>query len=235
MLSVNPTLTPAAVKVALQSSARPFPTRADVGTSVDEAIVACHVPDASSQLECFCTTLTCGAGMLDAAAAVRAVAPAPGVVEFYNSVLDNYFITANAIEASAIDAGSAGAGWGRTGETFKSSGSAQVCRFYGSVSPGPNSHFYTIDAAECDALKQLQAITPASQPRWNFESLDFNSTPPANGACPFTMVPVYRAYNNGSARGIDSNHRITSSFPAIQDVVSRGWKYEGVVMCAPAI
>jgi Repeat of unknown function (DUF5648) len=47
------------------------------------------------------------------------------------------------------------------------------------------------------------------------------------------LMPIYRAYNNGSARGIDSNHRITSSATAIQQVLARGWVDEGIVMCAP--
>ncbi|CAN5433645.1 hypothetical protein BH11PSE11_BH11PSE11_22640 [soil metagenome] len=155
------------------------------------------------------------------------------VVEFYHPTLDHYFITANLNEAAAIDAGSAGPGWIRTGNSFKSGGSSAVCRFYGSQSPGPNAHFYTISASECDGLKQLQANTPATQKRWNFESLDFLSTAPANGICPSGTLPVYRAYNNGFARGVDSSHRITSSASAIQEVVARGWINEGVVMCAP--
>ncbi len=155
------------------------------------------------------------------------------VVEFYNTSLDNYFITANASEAAAIDSGGAGPGWIRTGNSFKSGGSASVCRFYGSQSPGPNSHFYTVDPGECESLKQIQASTPATQPRWNFETLDFVSTPSVNGACLGGTAPVYRAYNNGNARGVDSNHRITSSLAAIQQVVARGWSNEGVVMCAP--
>jgi hypothetical protein len=155
------------------------------------------------------------------------------VVEFYNTNLDHYFITADAGEAAGIDGGSAGPGWIRTGNSFKSGGSTPVCRFYGSQVPGPNSHFYTLAGAECDGLKQLQAITPATQKRWNFESLDFVSTPPTNGTCPTGTVPVYRAYNNGFARGVDSNHRISSAAAAIQDVVMRGWINEGVVMCAP--
>lgn len=100
------------------------------------------------------------------------------VVEFYNTNLDNYFITADANEAAQIDGGSAGPGWIRTGDTFESGGSTPVCRFYGSQSPGPNSHFYTVDASECEGLKQQQATTPATEKRWNFESLDFVSTPP---------------------------------------------------------
>ena len=155
------------------------------------------------------------------------------VVEFYNTNLDNYFITADSGEAAQIDGGSAGPGWIRTGNSFKSSGSTSVCRFYGSQSPGPNSHFYTVDPGECASLKQQQASTPATQKRWNFESLDFISTPPSNGACPAGTTPVYRAYNNGFARGVDSNHRITSSLTAISEVVTRGWSDEGVVMCAP--
>jgi hypothetical protein len=116
---------------------------------------------------------------------------------------------------------------------FKSGGNASVCRFYGSISPGPNSHFYTVDPAECARLKQLQATTPATERRWNFESLDFDSTVPSNGTCPSGALPVYRAYNNGFARGIDSNHRITRNMAGILRDVARGWSNEGVVMCAP--
>nr|SPS04940.1 putative Subtilisin [Candidatus Nitrotoga fabula] len=155
------------------------------------------------------------------------------VVEFYNTNLDHYFITADPNEAAGIDNGSAGPGWIRTGHRFKSGGSSPVCRFYGSMSPGPNSHFYTVDMRECEALKQLQASTPDTQKRWNFESMDFYTTPATSGTCPGGMAPVYRAYNNGFTQGIDSNHRIVSDPAAIQQVVSRGWISEGVVMCAP--
>ncbi|MFS8086462.1 MAG: hypothetical protein ACMG6H_12590, partial [Acidobacteriota bacterium] len=159
-------------------------------------------------------------------------AMAAPVIEFYNTNLDHYFITSDPFEAAAIDGGSAGPGWSRTGDTFNSGGSSPVCRFYGSMSPGPNSHFYTVLAGECDDLKRIQAITPSTQPRWNFESLDFISTAPAGGVCPAGTVPVYRAYNNGFPTK-DSNHRITSKQASIQQVVARGWINEGVVMCAP--
>lgn len=36
-----------------------------------------------------------------------------------------------------------------------------------------------------------------------------------------------------NARGIDSNHRITTSLASITEVVNKRWKNEGVVMCAP--
>jgi hypothetical protein len=166
-----------------------------------------------------------------------AVVPLPvatgPVIEFFNTDLDHYFITSDQRAAAAIDAGGAGPGWMRTGYTFQAGGVKAVCRFYGSQTPGPNSHFFTIDQSECDHLKQLQASTPSTEKRWNFESLDFVSSPASGDACQTGMVPVYRAYNNGYSRGIDSNHRITSSLAAIQEVVARGWIYEGVAMCAP--
>ena len=70
MLSLDSSLTPASVKSLLQSSARTFPTSggsAGIGT--------CQAPSGSTeQDECYCTTSTCGAGMLDASAALSAVA-----------------------------------------------------------------------------------------------------------------------------------------------------------------
>ena len=71
MLSVNPALTPAQIRSTLRSTARPFPT-----TGAGASVPICHAPNTSTQDECYCTTSTCGAGMLDAAAAVLAVAPA---------------------------------------------------------------------------------------------------------------------------------------------------------------
>ena len=163
------------------------------------------------------------------------IAPA---VEYYHNGLDHYFITAEPAEQAAVDAGAAGAEWRRTGGTFKAGGTSQVCRFYGNtnINPtsgtryGPNSHFYTANAAECAGLK---AAYTANGKSWSFESNDFSTTPAVNGVCAAGLVRVYRAYNNGFARGIDSNHRITSSQAAIADMVTRGWISEGVVMCAP--
>ena len=156
------------------------------------------------------------------------------VVEFYNNLLDNYFITAEPVEQAAVDNGAAGPGWSRTGDYFNAGGATKVCRFYGSLSPGPNSHFYTINPAECQLLKDLQATTPANLKRWNFESNDFSSASPVGGGCGSGTMPVYRAYNNGFARGIDSNHRITANNAAYLAQVAKGWIGEGIVLCAPA-
>jgi serine protease len=76
MLSAQPTLTPDRIKALLQSTARAFP----VPTSEDLTPM-CSASTLKKQVNCHCTTTTCGAGMLDAGAAVRAAAAAgPAVV-----------------------------------------------------------------------------------------------------------------------------------------------------------
>ena len=147
-------------------------------------------------------------------AAVAQVAQVAQVVEFYHQGLDHYFLTANPVEQAVVDSGAVGA-WQRTGNTFPAGGSGEACRFYGSLSPGPNSHFFTADAAECAELKRLQAITPASQKRWNFEGNDFLATPAVNGGCPAGLLPVYRAYNNGFARGSTATIASPATGPTI--------------------
>lgn len=172
-------------------------------------------------------------------AAMAAAIPTQGaVIEFYNPDLDNYFITADPVEQAFVDTGAVGR-WQRTGNAFAAGGPSQVCRFGGNsnINPatgtfyGPNSHFYTVDANECAGLKAIYTPTAKS---WKFESNDFLTTPAVNGTCPGALVPVYRAYNNGFARGIDSNHRITSNRDAYLQTVAAGSVGEGIVMCAPA-
>ena len=71
MLAQRPSLLPSEIVKVLKGTARAFPSPStNTGTPV------CTVPTATSadQLECHCTTSTCGAGMLDASAAVAAVA-----------------------------------------------------------------------------------------------------------------------------------------------------------------
>ena len=70
MLSANPALTPAQVKTALQATARSFPTTGAQANGTK----TCVAPNALPQVECYCTTSTCGAGLLDSAAAVARAA-----------------------------------------------------------------------------------------------------------------------------------------------------------------
>jgi serine protease len=69
MKTVNPALTPALLIARMKASARTFPT-----TSDNAGITACVSPTVNplQDTECICNTAVCGAGMLDAGAAVVA-------------------------------------------------------------------------------------------------------------------------------------------------------------------
>ncbi|HEY0685169.1 MAG TPA: S8 family peptidase [Steroidobacter sp.] len=76
MHDVNPRLTPAAFTTLLQESAMPFPMSSATTTAI------CRVPTNFVQGgECICTTLTCGAGMLNTFAAVTAAQKPFGIVQ----------------------------------------------------------------------------------------------------------------------------------------------------------
>jgi serine protease len=77
MLSAQPTMTPRQVRLLLQATARAFPAPpGDNGgdAGVPQCMEQRYDTDGQpvDQLECYCTTETCGAGMLDAGAAVQA-------------------------------------------------------------------------------------------------------------------------------------------------------------------
>jgi protocatechuate 3,4-dioxygenase beta subunit len=164
-------------------------------------------------------------------------------VEFYNSNLDHYVMVTDPNEVAAITSGSAGPGWSRTGKVFEfeaapAPNSLTVHRFYGSITPGPNSHFYTISEAEKAQLLAIAAATPSTQARWNYEAsggFKAGALTAAN-ACLVNSanytVPVYRLYNNGPAIGKDSNHRYTTSLTTATEMQVKGWVLEGVVFCA---
>ncbi len=151
------------------------------------------------------------------------------VYEFYNATLKHYFRTANAAEATAIDNGSAGPGWSRTGDDFiayPSGGTLlghDVCRFY---TFGANSHFYTSEVPECIALQN-----PSSG--WVFEGFSFRIVKPDFWTCPVATLPVYRLYNNRFAFN-DSNHRFTTIQSNVPLLEAEGWQFEGVAFCAAA-
>ena len=72
MLSVNPNLSACTVRNVIRASARPFPT-----TGSSAGVQQCNSTTSSNGEECYCNTATCGAGMLDAAAAVALAANPP--------------------------------------------------------------------------------------------------------------------------------------------------------------
>ena len=101
-------------------------------------------------------------------------------IEYYNASLDHYFITAFPEEAADLDAGGQVQGWKRTGYAFRSwkAGTGpgnDACRFFGAEGRGPNSHFYTISASECEKVK--------ANPDWTYEALAFRAVEPLSTGC----------------------------------------------------
>jgi hypothetical protein len=155
-----------------------------------------------------------------------------------------YFYAGSDEERVFIDSGTPGK-WVRTGKGFKSGGYVSVCRFYGSLSPGPNAHFFTASENECSVVKSLQTIpTPLDRQQFNFVGTSFRASVPSRGAdglsaltCPQATIPVYRAYNAAygltGKKNYDSNHRLSTSRADIDTMVAMGWTDEGLVMCVP--
>lgn len=160
-------------------------------------------------------------------AAALAAEPTATAVEYYNTALRHYFVSASPGEMQAVESGGAGPGWVRTGGQFgvfrdpaDAPNLSPVCRFY---APGPNSHFYTAEPADCEYVKTLGG--------WIYEGIAFYVERPVNGACGAGTTPVYRTYNNGFPRN-DSNHRFTVDATVYWRAASLGHMPEGVAMCA---
>ena len=107
MLSADASLGPQTLRSQLQTSARPFPT-----TGAAAAVGVCHAPDGAAQDECYCTASTCGAGMLDAGAAVSRVAAGAGAGP--SALIGVATATPTAGERVALDARASTAPGGRT-------------------------------------------------------------------------------------------------------------------------
>jgi serine protease len=235
MLAARPTLSPAQVRSFLQGATRPFPAAggSPVPTCAPPRVDAAGAP--VDQLECRCTSATCGAGMLDAGSAVRAAQAGVqlvDVVEFHHERLDHYFLTWRPAEIAALDAGTTIRGWVRTGTTFRAwatpeAGSSPVCRYYIPPALG-DSHFYGRGHAECEATGRDQPGLVLEDARFMHLAL------PSAGTCPANTLPVYRVFSQRA----DANHRYMTNRTVRDQMVARGWVAEGdgpdlVVMCAP--
>jgi Repeat of unknown function (DUF5648) len=193
--------------------------------------------------------------MAAASQIATAAPPETQAVEFFNTALQHYFITADANEAIGIESGDAGPGWIRTGRSFGAwlnpanapAGSAAVCRFY---STGANSHFFTASAAECASLKALETTQRQEAIQfghpftgWAFEGIAFTVAVPAGTAaaqkaassCASGTEDIFRAYNNGFASGQGANHRFVNDATLRDLMLDRGWTSEGVAFCAPVL
>src|SRR5580704_17993549 len=187
---------------------------------------------------CFATVI-----VLAFTAAVTPVrAQSVTVIEYYNPLLDHYFITSLQPDIQALDSGHF-FGWSRTGLTFQgfadqaSGGPAAspVCRFY--IPPPADSHFFSASPAECAAVLAKISTDP------NYRSFIYK-TPSAfyialpdtaTGTCPAGTAPVYRLWNQRA----DSNHRYTAdaatkALMLAKGYVSEGYGPNGVAMCTAA-
>ena len=212
MLGVAPNLTAADVRAIITSTAKPFPAGSTCAGR-------------------------CGAGIVDANAAVQAAIAKAGpltidVVEYYNAALDHYFITWVAAEQANLDAGNTPTKWTRTGYSFKTftiaqTGTSPVCRYYIPPAKG-DSHFFGRGVDECNATGQKNPTFVLEDPAFMQLYL------PNAGTCPANTTPIYRVFDNRP----DANHRYMTD-PAVRaQMVAKGWIVEGdgpdmVVMCAP--
>ena len=164
------------------------------------------------------------------------------VIEFYNNVLDHYFMTSLANEVALLDARAPPfQDWARTQESFKgfasqAAGQSPVCRFLIPPIHG-DSHFFSALPADC-AFLLAAAADPANNPNFSgyieeTAAAFFMVLPDGTGACPMGTVPVFRLWN----QRFDSNHRYTTSTAIVAQMKARNYVQEGAppnfaVMCA---
>jgi hypothetical protein len=165
------------------------------------------------------------------ASGVTPPVPDADVIEYFYPPANHYFLTATAAEAAFIDSGGAGAGWVRTGFSFRAwspgniaGGTLPVCRFTGTPNIGPNSHFFTADAGECAIVQ--------TNPYWFYEGLAFRTLVPAAGLCATGTMPVIRFFWPGSYVTL-TRHRYVVDTGEAQRMRGAGWFEEGPVFCAP--
>lgn len=179
------------------------------------------------------TSFAAGGRLYTVAQAGLSGAPATRtVVEYYNQVLDHYFITWVPDEIAQLDAGAVIRGWTRTGLSFKTyagaePGASPVCRYY--IPPGlGDSHFFGRGTVEC-------SNTGFKNPSFVLEDAAFmQMLLPAGGNCASDTTPIYRVFSNRP----DANHRYMTDKSIRDQMSAKGWLAEGdgpdlVVMCAP--
>ncbi|MCC7325201.1 MAG: choice-of-anchor D domain-containing protein [Burkholderiales bacterium] len=176
--------------------------------------------------------LPLAASGFDGTGPAAAAVPRGAVIEFYNPMLDHYFLTWVTAEIATLDEGIVIGGWSRTGRAFTAytvaqAGASPVCRYYIPPALG-DSHFFGRDASECIATGQ-------NHPGLVLEESNFMyMIPPDAGSCPANSVAVYRVFSNR----IDANHRYMTDKTERERMVAKGWVAEGdgpdrIVMCAP--
>jgi len=151
------------------------------------------------------------------------------VVEYYNSALDDYFLTAYDDEIAALDAGRI-PGWHRTGYNLTTlegpptsviPGLVTVCRVFLGL-----THFYS--ATGCADAMAIPGAIPETGNAFYAMLPDLES-----GRCSRDAVPVYRLWNPSG-----TGHRYTIRSNVREEMLNRGYVPEGygpegVAMCMP--
>lgn len=161
-------------------------------------------------------------------------------IEYYNPMLDHYFITNLQPDIDALDSGRL-VGWQRTGESFYVfagvfAGLSPVCRFYIPPQHG-SSHFFSASMNECATISARIGFD-LNYSGYVLETsaafyVDLPDT--RTGACPIGTIPVYRLWNGRQ----DSNHRYTTD-PIIRaqmlawGYIAEGYGPSAVAMCSPS-
>jgi len=163
---------------------------------------------------------------------------AVAAVEFYNSSLDHYFMTASAAEIAILDSMQI-PGWRRTNQQFHVNagpvvGTVPVCRYYIPPALG-DSHFFSAFLSECTPLYNSVRYLGSPFHSYVEETLSafYVALPDSSGDCAAGRIPVYRLWNQRQ----DSNHRYTTSSQIRSDMIAKGYVSEGygpagVGMCA---
>ena len=134
------------------------------------------------------------------------------VIELVNDAAGQYLWLTGA-ELVAVEQGSAGPGWRRTGYRFGYFGGAYpVCRFYASLT---NAHFFTASSAECNGLRNA----PSSG--WRYEGEAFRST-----ACSVLTTALYRLYRDGGR-----SYRYVFDGDLRARMIHDGWTDDGLAFC----
>jgi hypothetical protein len=159
---------------------------------------------------------------------VPSVRPDLIAVEFQYEA-DRYWVTALDGEALFLDYRLEPGNFRRTGERFglwradnAPPGAIGSCRFWSKPESGLRTRVLTLQGPECEGLKH--------NPGWILEAEnEFFAMPPSGPAsCNGDLVPVWRLNN----RKPDLNHRYVVSPSIVAEMQARGWRVEGLAMCA---
>lgn len=153
------------------------------------------------------------------------------ILEYYHAGLQHYFITGDYDEQVGLDTG-VFSGWTRTGVELlgymamsPTPPLSPVCRYYGLPSAGLNTHFYSVNAAECAYVAQTWPDKWIEERSRAFDVLHLS---PESSRCASGTVPVIRFWNGQ----FDVNHRYVVTSNAENEMIAKGWVREGRVWCA---